>query len=247
MENTLNEYLPEYILDGLTLRLIDKLGNFYPDCTPKNNPDVIKACRSIEQNVQQVYSVIANAKRSMNTNPGGYGYRYRHFLTSVYILLYYRHRDDEPYIMVVFPQLKSEMGDFAAKTIIKEVVGKMLEEDAKLRSLEENKNAEDEDIREKGKKNEVKRLTPAHAGLFCEALLDYHNCKYTNKKQSIAPLASSMFGWAITTMERNVSSYTPEDREYVANLFKELNPDFSSFVKNYGNKRANLTPQGDSK
>lgn len=135
-----NEYLPEYILDGLTLRVINKLGNFYQDCMPKNNADVIKACKTIEQNVQQVYSVIANAKRNMNSNPGGYGYRYRHFLTSVYVLLYYRHRDDEPYKLVVFPQLKLEMGDYANKTIIKEVVDKMLEEDAKLRSMQENKN-----------------------------------------------------------------------------------------------------------
>lgn len=86
MENTLNEYLPEYILDGLTLRVINKLGNFYPDCKPKNNAGVIKACKTIEQNVQQVYSVIVNAKCSLNTNPG-YAYKFRHFLTSVYVLL----------------------------------------------------------------------------------------------------------------------------------------------------------------
>ena len=140
-ENMNNEYLPEYILDGLTLRVINKLGNFYQDCTPKSNADVIKACRTIEQNVQQVYSVIANAKRSMNQN-GGYGYRYRHFLTSVYVLLYYRHRDEEAYQMVVFTHLKPEMGDFAAKIVIKEVVDKMLEEDAKLRSMQEKKHDE---------------------------------------------------------------------------------------------------------
>ena len=141
MENTLNEYLPEYILDGLTLRVINKLGNFCQDCMPKNNADVIKACRTIEQNVQLVYSVITNAKRNMNTYLNGYGYRYRHFLTSVYVLLYYRHCNDEPYQIVVFPQLKLEMGDFANKTIIKEVVDKMLEEDAKLRSMQEKKSS----------------------------------------------------------------------------------------------------------
>ena len=136
METKDNEYLPEYILDGLTLRVTNKLGNFYSDYSPNNNADVIKACRTIEQNVQQVYSVIANAKRNMNQN-GGYGYKYRHFLTSVYILLYYRHRDDEPYQLVVFPQIRLEMGDFANKTIISEVIGKMLEEDARLRSMQE--------------------------------------------------------------------------------------------------------------
>ena len=141
MENTLNEYLPEYILDGLTLRVINKLGNFYSDYTPKNNADVIKACKTIEQNVQQVYSVIVNARRSMKRN-SGYGSEFRHFLTSVYIVLYYRHRDEEPYQVLVFPQLKAEMGDFAAKTIMNEELDKMLEEDAKLRSVQEKKHDE---------------------------------------------------------------------------------------------------------
>ncbi len=39
MESSTNEYLPEYILDGLTLRVIDKLGNFHSDYTPKRNAD----------------------------------------------------------------------------------------------------------------------------------------------------------------------------------------------------------------
>ena len=154
MENTLNEYLPEYIIDGLTLRVIDKLGNFYPSCKPKSNADVIKACKTIEQNVEQVYSVIANAKQAMDINRG-YGYKFWHFLTSVYILLYYRHRDEEAYQMVVFPQLKAEMGDFAGKTIIKEELDKMLEEKAKLRSLQEKNH--DEQAGNKGVDTETEK------------------------------------------------------------------------------------------
>ena len=145
IENKNNEYLPEYILDGLTIRVINKLGNFYTDCTPNNNSEVVKACRTIEQNVQQVYSVIANAKRNMNQTYG-YGYVYRHFLTSVYVLLYYRHCGDDRYQLVVFPQLKPEMGDFANKTIIQEEIGKMLVEEAKLRSLSVKNRNEKSDI-----------------------------------------------------------------------------------------------------
>lgn len=145
IENKNNEYLPEYILDGLTIRVINKLSNFYTDCTPNNNSEVVKACRTIEQNVEQVYSVIANAKRNMKQNLG-YGYVYRHFLTSVYVLLYYRHCGDEPYQLVVFKNLKPEMGDFANKTIIQEEIDKMLVEKAKLRSLSVKNRNEKSDI-----------------------------------------------------------------------------------------------------
>jgi hypothetical protein len=138
MENNNNEYLPEYILNGLTLRVIGKLDRFYANCMPNSNDNVIKACKMIEQNVQQVYSVIADTKRSMMQNYGN-GFKCWHFLTSVYVLLYYRHRDDEAYQLIVFPQLKMEMGIYAAKTIIKQEVDKMLEEDACLRSVQEKK------------------------------------------------------------------------------------------------------------
>lgn len=99
---------------------------------------------------------------------------------------------------------------------------------------------------QKGKKNEVKKLTPAQAYLFCEALLSIRNCQYTNKKETIAPLASGMFGWAISTMERNMS-YTKEDRRYVAKLFEESDPEFSKLIENFGNKSKEQILLSDSK
>ena len=108
------------------------------------------------------------------------------------------------------------------------------------------KNAEKDDISEKDKNGKVKGLTTAQAGLFCESLLAYHRCTYSNKKETIAPLANSLFGWAPSTMERNVSSHTKDDREYVAKLFETIDPEFCSFVKNYGNKYVKQTKQGDS-
>ena len=86
------------------------------------------------------------------------------------------------------------------------------------------------------KKDEVKKLTPAQAGLFCEAFLSFHKRSYNNKKETIAPLASNLFGWAITTMERNLT-HTREDRNYVADLFKDCYPEFSSFIRDFDNKR----------
>lgn len=86
------------------------------------------------------------------------------------------------------------------------------------------------------KKDKVKSLTPAQAGLFCEAFLAIRKCSYTNKKETLAPLASSLFGWAINTMERNLT-YTKDDRNYVADLFKDCDSEFSSFVRDFGNKR----------
>lgn len=139
MENPQKEYLPDYILSGLTLRLFNKLGGFYSDCLPKNNPNVIKACESIEQNVQNVYNVITDAIEKMSNNRN-LGYVYRHFLTSVYVLVYYRHRDEDDYQLVVFDPLKDKMGDFASKNIINQTVDKMLEEDVKLQAIQAKKN-----------------------------------------------------------------------------------------------------------
>lgn len=175
MDSNINEYLPEYIIDGLTLRVINKVGNFYSDCTPKNNAGIIQACMAIEKNVQQVYSVIASARNKMATNRGC-GFVYKHYLTSVFVLLYYRHRDEESYQILVFKQLKLSMGDFAGKTIITEEIDKMLEEEAKLRSLQEkqrDKQTDNKGVDDKAEKriaklekenNDLKNMLKEYSG-----------------------------------------------------------------------------------
>ena len=107
------------------------------------------------------------------------------------------------------------------------------------------KKAEEADLNEKGNKDKTKGLTPAQAHLFCEALLDIRNCTYSNKKDTISPLASALFGWAVSTMERNLA-YTADDRKHVAELFKNVDPEFSKHVRNFGNKCANHHSEGDS-
>ena len=115
--------------------------------------------------------------------------------------------------------------------------------DAALKKLKEQ-----EDSKKKGKKDENDKLTPAQAGLFCEALLDFHHCTYSNKKETISPLASSLFGWSHSTMERYGSSYTQEDRDYVAGLLGKTDSEFSKHVKSFGKKEAQInSPSGHIK
>ena len=117
--------------------------------------------------------------------------------------------------------------------------------DAALKKLKEQ-----EDSNKKGKevKKSGKGLSPAQAGLFCEAWLDYHHCTYSNKKETIPPLASSLFGWTPSTMERYGSTYSQEDRDYVAGLFENSDSEFSDHVRHFGKKEAQInSPSGDTK
>lgn len=93
-------------------------------------------------------------------------------------------------------------------------------------------------------KDDVKRLTAAQAGLFCEVFLASRNCTYKNKKVTIPPLASSLFGWAISTMERNLT-YTNDDKNHVADIFKDIDPEFSKLVRNFEKKEIQINLHSD--
>ena len=90
----------------------------------------------------------------------------------------------------------------------------------------------------------AKGFSPSQAGLFCEALLSFHNCSITNKKKAIGSLASDMFGWAESTIERQVCSGGREERNYVADVFKDYDAEFSDYIRSFGNKNPTA---GDSK
>ena len=110
----------------------------------------------------------------------------------------------------------------------------------------EKKKTESENLKQKGKKDEVKKLSASEAGLFCEAFLASRNITYSNKKETIAPLASALFGWAPSTIERNLV-YSNEDKKNVADIFKAIDPEFSKQVRNFDKKEASITtPSGDS-
>lgn len=93
-------------------------------------------------------------------------------------------------------------------------------------------------------KDEAKKLTAAQAGLFCEALLSKHEIQYSNKKLTIPPIASKLFGYAQGTMERYGFSYSQEDRDAVADIFKNVDPEFSKLIRNFGNRQANPDGKG---
>lgn len=90
-------------------------------------------------------------------------------------------------------------------------------------------------------KNDDKRLTPIQSSLFCEALLDYLDYHYTNKKETISPMASKMFGWRVSTIEKRVhEGYTQEDRDYVADIFKGTA--LEEKIRNAGKKEVKVNP-----
>ena len=71
----------------------------------------IDMCRQIEDDYFAVENVIMEAKKSNNYFNGSNTPRlYNAILCRVYILLYYRHRDDKLYQEIVFPRLRENMG-----------------------------------------------------------------------------------------------------------------------------------------
>jgi hypothetical protein len=134
MDSNTNEYLPEYVFDGLKVRVFDKLKNFYANCLPKGNSDVIDACKKIEANVNQVYSVIEDFRKRFQQTLSN-GFKFRHMLASVLVILYYKHRDEDAYKMVVFKQLVGEFENKFSPSTIKGYIDEMLKEDAMLESL----------------------------------------------------------------------------------------------------------------
>ena len=146
------------------------------------------------------------------------------------------------YVLTVQNRVNQRYLDFIEKTFTKEtrLQGYFLPfKDAALKVMEEQSTSPQE-----GKKDKVKRLSPAQASLFCEVLLSIRKCQYTNKKETIAPLASRLFGWTISTMKRNLS-YSNDDRKYVSELFKDSDPELSKYIEKFGNKRKEQIPLCD--
>lgn len=82
--------------------------------------------------------------------------------------------------------------------------------------------------------NKAKGLTREQAPLFVHALATYLKFNFTNKKASLAPLTNKLFGWGVSSMEKRLTEgYSTADRNYVADLFKELKPEFAEHIKNF--------------
>lgn len=78
-------------------------------------------------------------------------------------------------------------------------------------------------------------LNQAQAALFGESLANTFQFNYTNKKKQLAPLLHKLFGWGQSKLETCLS--TPcekEERDELANLFKELCPPLYDTIMNWG-------------
>lgn len=139
MDPKVDDYLPKYVLDCLTDRVYNKIRSIYKEFAPNINSEVINACKIIDQNPQAVSSIIVDAKRRFTRNRGC-GYEFCHYLSAVYIVLYYLHRERVEYNTIVFPQLKNNFGELMSKdAFIVGEINKIQEEEKLLKKQEKIK------------------------------------------------------------------------------------------------------------
>lgn len=125
--------ISQTMLDALTERVCRPFSYLAVKIT-SNTPlwdDPIKMCQRIEKNLFAVDSVIIEAKRTSGYFNGSMTPKlYQAVLCRVYILLYYKHQDEELYQEVVFPRLKDEIGQYYRGSI--EAIRKQIDEVIRL-------------------------------------------------------------------------------------------------------------------
>ena len=97
----------------------------------------ISMCQRIEADEMTVDSVIKEAKKRNDLFRGSTVYLYQALLCRVYILLYYRHRDDVLYKTFVFERITSNIGTYYKNclTNINGQIDKLLEQEALVRKV----------------------------------------------------------------------------------------------------------------
>lgn len=109
--------------------------------------------------------------------------------------------------------------------------------EARIAELEkENKTLKEQvELCKNKEKGTALGLNQAQAALFGESLANTFQFNYTNKKKQLAPMLHKLFGWGQTKLETCLS--TPcerEERDELANLFKELCPPLYDTIMNRG-------------
>lgn len=143
-------YLTKDVLGNLNLRVVKTLSHLklLDNDTLWDKP--VALCKRIESNVREVDDVIleANKDRSYFQNSTSNPFCSQMLLSLVYILLYYRHCDDELYKAVVFPALQNNMGIYRSQLLddIQSKVKKVLEID---RLIEQSKQEKKKNIKPK--------------------------------------------------------------------------------------------------
>lgn len=113
------EFLTKDILGNLCLRVAKTLPciNFLNDSTIWDKP--IELCKRIEYNVREIDNVILEVRKDLGyfQNNSKNPHTFQVLLARVYILLYYRHTDEELYKAMVFPVLQDNMGIYSEKLL----------------------------------------------------------------------------------------------------------------------------------
>ena len=134
------EYLPQYTLNQLSDRVAMKLSyinRLYK--ADKVWDNIIGLCKRIEAEPRDVSTVIIEMTNITETPIKGCDLKWSHVkLTLVYILLYYRHKDEAVYRRKVFSQLVKNMEIFVddkyLKVRIQQEIENIIEEDKLLES-----------------------------------------------------------------------------------------------------------------
>lgn len=104
--------------------------------------DPIKKCQQIEKDLFSVDTVIIDSRKYDGFFTGVNTPRLYHaYLTRVYILLYYRHRDDKLFQEIVFPRLKDNMGIYNNSHLkaINEQIDQILAQEELVKKMQEEK------------------------------------------------------------------------------------------------------------
>ena len=146
--NSSSDYLPQYTLAQLSEQVCMKLPYFKNKFKTENIWDgIIQQCQLIEKDPRNVNIVTAEASNHSEMYVKEASVRESHLiLTRVYILLYYRHRDDSYFQNGVFPELVARMGFYSKrdylKGIIRDGIDKIIEFDKQVEQAMKEKKKE---------------------------------------------------------------------------------------------------------
>ena len=142
--------LHQYTFDQLADRVAFKV-DFFNNLFRSDNiwEGITEQCEKIEKEPRNVSSVILEAKKSKGIAIGGSSVTWYHTkLTRIYILLYYLHRDEKIYNVLVFPELLRNMGLYSTEQILNTKINQEIDKIIDLDKMVEEVRAE--------KKKEVK-------------------------------------------------------------------------------------------
>ena len=138
--------IPQYTLDQLAEDVCMKLDYFktyYP--SSKMWDGLMEHVTFIEQEPRNVNSVIVKVKENHSNALNSQMRNFHTILTRLYVLLYYRHRDDAVYQALVFPKLVKNMGIYGKDDMREQTdktIDKILETDALVAKAKEEQQKE---------------------------------------------------------------------------------------------------------